>query len=58
MAKYITNPSLKLGSFQESHLLVQEDLQLKMTPILDFFVDDVEAYQEVMLKIIYSHYGV
>lgn len=45
VAKYITNPTLKLGSFEENHLLVQKDLQLKLTPVLDFFSDAGEVYQ-------------
>ena len=57
VAKYVTNPTLELGPFEQSQQVVQDNLQIRLKPILDVFNPD-EIYQEMTFKIYYSHYVV
>jgi hypothetical protein len=57
VAKYVTNPTLELGPFTQSQSVVETNLEVRLEPISDVS-NFQDIYQEIMFKIIYSHYEV
>ena len=37
VAKYVTNPTLELGPFEQSQLVVETNLEVRLQPISDVF---------------------